>query len=151
MGQRRPQRQRREGQGRPALLRRLGRLGAALALAIQLLLPVIAMPPVALAAAGGGAMMPAAAILAQASAVWGSAALCEPGSAPSHEGKQTPHLVHPCPICWAVQQAASLLPPSLPPLPLASAPVWLKAAVPDDDPSLRRDLSPAQPRGPPLV
>ena len=44
--------------------------------------------------------MPAAAILAQASAVWGSAALCEPGSAPSHEGKQTPHLVHPCPICW---------------------------------------------------
>jgi hypothetical protein len=95
--------------------------------------------------------MPAAQILDQASAVWGRSALCEPGSAPSHEGKQTPHLVHPCPICWAVQQAASLLPPSLPPLPVVSAPLWLKAAVPDDDPALRRDLSPAQPRGPPFV
>jgi hypothetical protein len=150
MGQRRRQRQRPEGQARPALLRRLGRLGAVLAIAVQLLLPVVAMPPAALAAAGA-APTPAAAILDQASAVWGSAALCEPGSAPSHEGKRTPHLVHPCPICWAVQQAASLLPPSLPPLPVASAPVWLKAAVPDDDPALRRNLSPAQPRGPPLV
>jgi hypothetical protein len=150
MGQRRRQRRRREGQARPALLRRLGRLGAALALAVQLLLPVIAMPPAALAAAGP-ATTRAAAILDQASAVWGSAALCEPDSAPSHEGKQTPHLVHPCPICWAVQQAASLLPPNLPPLPLAPAAVRLKAAIPDDDLALRRNLSPAQPRGPPLV
>jgi hypothetical protein len=151
MGQRRPQRRRRKGQARPALLRRLGRLGAALALAVELLLPIIAMPPAALAAAGA-ATTPAEAILDQASAVWGSAALCEPGSsAPPHHGKQGPLLVHACPICWAVQQAASLLPPSLPPLPLASAPAWLKAAVPDDDLPLRRDLSPAQPRGPPLV
>ena len=30
-------------------------------------------------------------------------------------------------------------------------PVWLKAAIPDDDLVLRRDLSPTQPRGPPLV
>ena len=139
-----------KAKAQPALLRWLGRLGAALALSVQLLLPVIAMPPAALAAAGP-AMVPAAAILDQASAVWGSAALCEPGGAPSHEDRQAPHLVHPCPICWAVQQAANLLPPSLPPLPLASAPVWLKAAAPDDDLALRRDFSPAQPRGPPLV
>jgi len=151
MGQRRPQRRRRQGQAKTTLLRRLGRLGAALALAVQVLLPVIAMPPAALAAAGA-AMTPAAAILDQAAAVWGSAALCEPGSSlPSHQGKQGPLFVHPCPICWAVQQAASLLPPSLPPLPLVSAPVWLKAALPEDDPALRRNLSPAQPRGPPLV
>jgi len=151
MGQRRPHRQKRESQAKPALLHRLGRFGAALALAVQLLLPVIAMPPAALAAAGG-AMTPAAAMLDQAAAVWGPAALCEPGSSmPSHHGKQGPLLVHPCPICWAVQQAASLLPPSLPPLPLVSAPVWLKAALPEDDPALRRNLSPAQPRGPPLV
>jgi len=150
MGQRRPQRRRTQGQARLSLLRRLGRIGAALAIAVQLLLPVIAMPPAALAAAGA-ATTPAASILAQASAVWGGGVLCEPGSTPSDEGQQTPHLVHPCPICWAVQQAASLLPPSLPPLPLAPVPVWVKAPVPADDLTLRRNLSPAQPRGPPLV
>jgi hypothetical protein len=153
MGQRRPRR-RTEGQAKPALLRRLGCLGAALALAVQLLLPVIAMPPAALAAPGvaaGGAITPAASILAQASAVWGSAALCEPGSTLSHPGEQSPHLVHPCPICWAVQQAAGFLPPSLPPLPRASLPVWVKTPVPADGLALRRILPPAQPRGPPFV
>jgi hypothetical protein len=144
------QRRRPEGKARPALLRRLGRIGAALAIAVQLLLPIIAMPPAALDAAGA-AISPVASILAQASAVWGSTALCEPGGTPSHEGKQTPHLVHPCPICWAVQQAASLLPPSLPPLPLAPSPVWVKTPVPAEDFALRRNLSPAQPRGPPLA
>ncbi len=154
MGQRRRQRRRPEGQARPALLRRLGSIGAALAIAVQLLLPIIAMPPAALAAAGATATQ-AASILAQASAVWGNTALCEPGNVPSHEGahqgKQTPHLVHPCPICWAVQQAASLLPPSLPPLPLAPVPVWVKAPTPADGLALRRNLSPAQPRGPPFA
>ncbi len=153
MGQRRPPR-RTEGQAKPALLRRLSRLGAALALAVQLLLPVIAMPPAALAvpgAAAGGATTPAASILAQASAVWGSAALCEPGSTPSHPDKQSPHLIHPCRICWALQQAASLLPPSLLPLPLAPSPVWVKTPVPAEDLALRRNLPPAQPRGPPFV
>jgi hypothetical protein len=132
----------------------LGRIGAAFALAVQLLLPVIAMPPAALAAAGAGAgaaSTPAASILAQASAAWGSTALCEPGGAPSHEGKQSPRFVHPCPICWAVQQAASLLPPSLLPLPLARAPVWIKVSPLVEDLALPRSLSPARPRGPPSV
>ena len=154
MGQRRPQQRRTEGLARRGLLRRLGRLGAVLAVAVQLLLPVIAMPPAALAAAGVAAT-PSAAILAQASAAWGAAALCEPAGAPApespHESKQSQHLAHPCPICWAVQQAASLLPPILPPLPLAPVAVWFKAPITADDLTLRRNLSPAQPRGPPFV
>ena len=108
------------------------------------------MPPAALAAADAATTQDAS-ILAQASAAWGSVPICDPGSGSSHEGKQTPPLVHSCPICWAVQQAASLLPPSLPPIPWAPTLVWVKAPLVAEHPALRRNLSPTQPRGPPLV
>ena len=126
-----------------ALLRRLGVLGVVLALSLQLLLPFLAMPQ----AASAQEM----AMLDQAATVWGSGALCEPGAATSRDGKQSPMAGHQCPICWAMQQAASLLPPSAPPEPAPLAIAWVKAPAPDRGALRPRALSPAQPRGPPSV
>ena len=128
---------------RPGLLRRFGRLGAVLALTLQFLLPFLAMPQ---PASAQDAPMPA-----QATTVWGNDALCEPGMAMPHPGKQSPMVHHQCPVCWALQQTASLLPPSAPP---ASAPLvitWVKAPATERDGFRPLVLSPAQPRGPPSV
>jgi len=88
---------------------------------------------------------------AQATTLWGNDTLCEPGMAMPHPGKQSPMVHHQCPVCWALQQTASLLPPSAPP---ASAPLvitWVKAPATERDGFRPLVLSPAQPRGPPFV
>jgi hypothetical protein len=128
---------------KPALLRRLGRLGAALAVILQLLLPFLAMPP---AASAQDAPM-----LAQATTLPENGALCEPGMAMAHHGKQSPMGRHHCPVCWALQQTASLLPPSAPPAPAPLVIAWVRAPAPDRDGFHPLTLSPAQPRGPPFV
>ena len=125
------------------VLRRLGALGAVLALSLQILLPFLAMPQ----AAGAQEM----AMLDQAATVWGSGSVCDPGGAMPHDGKQSPMAGHQCPICWAMQQAASLLPPSAPPEPAPLVIAWVKASALDRDAFRPLALSPAQPRGPPSV
>lgn len=126
-----------------ALLHRLGALGAVLALSLQILLPFLAMPR----AANAQDM----AMLDQAATVWGSGSVCDPGGAMPHDGKQSPMAGHQCPICWAMQQAASLLPPSAPPQPAPLAIAWVKSPAPDRDVIRPLARSPAQPRGPPSV
>jgi hypothetical protein len=125
------------------MMRRLGAFGAVLALSLQILLPFLAMPQ----AASAQEM----AMLDQAAKVWGNGNVCEPGMAMPHGGKQGPMAGHQCPICWAMQQAASLLPPSTPPQPAPLAIAWVKAPAPDRDGFRPLALSPAQPRGPPSV
>ncbi|HKF64137.1 MAG TPA: DUF2946 family protein [Dongiaceae bacterium] len=128
---------------RPGLLRQFGRLGAVLALTLQLLLPFLAMPQ---PASAQDAPMPG-----QTSTPGGDGALCEPGMAMPHQGQQSPMIHHHCPVCWALQQTGNLLPPSAPP---ASAPLviaWVKAPAPDRDGFHAFALSPTQPRGPPFV
>jgi hypothetical protein len=147
MGKRRRHPAETKDRARPAraLLRRIGGFGAALALALQLLLPFLAMPQ----AAGAGE---AAALSQAAAAVWGrDAVLCAPGTARPHDGKQSPLAGHQCPVCWAMQQTASLLPPSAPPEPAPVAVAWVTALAPGLDPLPPLALSPAQPRGPPFV
>src|SRR5262245_10386121 len=136
MGTRRRSAAERRYQGVPvqALARRLGAFGAVLALSLQLLLPFLAMPQ----AANAQDM----AMLDQAATTWGSGALCEPGAATSHDGKQSPMAGHQCPVCWAMQQAASVLPPSAPPEPAPLAIVWVKSAAPDRDAFRPLALSP---------
>jgi hypothetical protein len=118
--------------------RRLGCLGATLALAVQLLLPFMAMPQ-------------ASATAASPAAAWGSAALCTLGAESKPAGKQSPLVHRQCPICWMLQQTASLLPPT------GAAELTPPAAVAIDSPdralddAIERPLSPAQPRGPPSV
>jgi hypothetical protein len=129
------------------VLRRLGALGAVLALSLQLLLPFLAMPQ----AANAQDMAQDMAMLDQAATVWGSGSVCEPGAATSHDGKQSPMAGHQCPICWAMQQAASLLPPSAPPEPAPLVIAWVTASALDRDAFRPLALSPAQPRGPPSV
>ena len=145
MGMRRRSAAEREYRTEPvrALLRRLGALGAVLALSLQLLLPFLAMPQAANAQD--------AAMLDQAAMVWGNGNVCEPGMAMPHGGKQSPMAGHQCPICWAMQQAASLLPPGTPPEPAPLAVTWVTAAAPELDFFRPLALSPAQPRGPPSV
>jgi hypothetical protein len=127
----------------PASLgRRLGRLGAALALAIQLLLPFMAMPQAA-------ATPPATSAMAEATAVWGSAALCTLDAQTKPGGKPAQLAHHPCPICWTLQQAASLLPPTGAPELAPSKPAAILSLSPEIDAVLERLLSLAQPRGPP--
>ena len=128
---------------KPGLLRRFGQLGAVLALTLQLLLPFLAMPQ---PASAQDTPMPA-----PASTLWGNGALCEPGMAMPHQGQQSPLVHHHCPVCWALQQTANLLPPSAPPAPAPLIITWVKAPAPDRDSFRPRALSPAQPRGPPFV
>lgn len=130
------------------LARQLGRAAAALAIALQLLLPPLAMQ----ASAAAPQADAEAAMVAQASAVWGAGAICEmeqpvPDGAPHH----TPAVHHACPVCWASHQPSSLPPPNLPPLPPAPLFLWVTAPLPA--PSLFRPclLAPAQPRAPPFV
>jgi len=128
----------------PGAWRRLGRLGAAAALAVQLLLPFMAMKPAAPDARAEG-------VLAQAVAAWGRGALCTPDAAAKDHGRAGPLAAHPCPICWAVQQTAGLLPPDAIPEPAPRA--FARLA---ERPRTRGDLrpllpSPAQPRAPPFV
>ena len=131
------------GRARPGLLRQFGRLGAVLALTLQLLLPFLAMPqPVS----AQDAPMPA-----QATTAWGSDAVCEPGMAMPRQGQQSPMVHHQCPVCWALQQTANLLPPSAPPAPAPLVIAWVRAPAPDRDGFRPLALSPAQPRGPPFV
>ena len=125
-------------------LRRLGRLGAGVALATQLLLPFIAMPQ--------ASSMPAVpTALAQAAALWGSDAICTLGAVTKSDGKQGPFAGHQCPICWALQQTASLLPPNggIPSAP--RAPTRIEAPSVAIEARAEPSYSPAQPRGPPLV
>lgn len=145
MGTRRRSAAEREYRAQPGrtFARRLGALGAVLALSLQLLLPFLAMPQ----AANAQDM----AMLDQAATVWGSGSVCEPGAATSHDGKQSPMAGHQCPVCWAMQQAASLLPPSAPPEPAPLVIAWVKALALDRDAFRPLALSPAQPRGPPSV
>ncbi len=127
----------------PASLgRRLGRLGAVLALAIQLLLPFMAMPQAA-------ATPPATSVMAEAAAVWGSAALCTLDAQTKPGGKPGRLAHHPCPICWTLQQAASLLPPTGAPELAPSKPAGILSLSPEIDAVLEHFLSLAQPRGPP--
>ena len=125
--------------------RRVGRIGAGVALAIQLLLPFIAMSQ--------ASSMPAVSSttpLAQAAALWGSDAICTLGAVTKQDSKQNP-LTGQCPICWAVQQTASLLPPSGG---IALAPPTLtriEAPSAATEKCAEPAYSPAQPRGPPLV
>ena len=128
---------------RPSLLRQFGRLGAVLALTLQLLLPFLAMPQ---PASAQDMPMPA-----DAGMLLGNGALCEPGMAMPHQGQQSPMVHHQCPVCWALQQTASLLPPSAPPAPAPLVIAWVRAPAPDRDGFHPRALSPAQPRGPPFV
>lgn len=128
---------------RPGLLRLFGRLGAVLALTLQLFLPFLAMPQ---AASAQDAPM-----LADAGMLSGNGALCEPGMAMPHQGQQSPMAHHQCPVCWAVQQAASLLPPSTPPAPAPLVIAWVKAPAKNRDGFHAFALSPTQPRGPPFV
>jgi hypothetical protein len=62
--------------------RRLGRIGAGIALAIQLLLPFLAMPH-----ASSMPAVPIASALAQAAALWGSDALCTLGAVTKQDSK----------------------------------------------------------------
>ena len=143
MGERRQHLRVTRGRARPGLLRQLGRLGAVLALTLQLLLPFLAMPQ---PASAQHAPMPG-----QTSAPWGDSGLCEPGMAMPHRGQQSPLVHHHCPVCWALQQTANLLPPSAPPAPAPLVIAWVKALAPDRDGFRPVALSPAQPRGPPFV
>jgi hypothetical protein len=124
-------------------LRRLGGFGAVLALAFQLVLPFLAMPQ--------AASTQAAAVLAQAAAVWGGGVLCAPEAAREHDGKQSPLAGHQCPVCWAIQQTASLLPPNALPEPALLAITRVRAPVAAAGAARPLILSPAQPRGPPFV
>jgi hypothetical protein len=117
---------------------RLGRLGAALALAIQILLPFMAMPQALATPAGPDA-------------VWGNAALCTLGAETKPASKQSPLAHRQCPICWMLQQTASLLPPTGAPelsVPAAAA-IDPPARALDD--AIERPFSTARPRGPPSV
>jgi hypothetical protein len=140
MGKRRQHLRATGDRAKPGLLRQLGRLGAALAVILQLLLPFLAMPP---AASAEDAPM-----LAQGT---GNGALCEPGMAMPDHGKPGPMVHHHCPVCWALQQTANLLPPSAPPTPAPLVIAWIRAPAPDRDGFHPLALSPAQPRGPPFV
>ena len=127
--------------------RQLGRAGAGLALAIQLLLPFIVVGPHA-------SSIPAvltASVLAQAAAFWGRDAICTLGAVTKHDGNQRPLADHKCPICWALQRTASLLPPSAG-IPLSPpAPTRIEAPSATIEACAEAAYSPAQPRGPPFV
>jgi hypothetical protein len=129
------------------LWRRAGRVGATLALAVQLLLPFVAMPQMAFASISEAQE---SALLAQATAVWGRDALCTLGSATQHTHENVPS-DRPCPICWTVHQAASLPPPAVPPLPPAPLEVRLQAVIALIGPFVQASRPPSPPRGPPPV
>jgi hypothetical protein len=126
------------------LARRLGRIGAILAVSVQLLLPAVAMP------GHDFDRFPTAPILQQAVAIWGQDALCTTRTADDQKGsKQVPASHRQCPICWALWHTASLPAPAgaallLPP-PLVEArhsPVSIASG-------LHPTYSPSQPRAPP--
>jgi hypothetical protein len=129
------------------LSRGVGRIGAALALAVQLLLPFVAMPQRAFASVLEAQN---SALLAQATAAWGPDALCTLSGATRHTDKDAPS-DHPCPICWTVQQAASLPPPAVPPLPPAPIELRLQPVIALIGPFVQASRPPSPPRGPPLV
>jgi hypothetical protein len=126
------------------LSHRLGRVGAILALAAQLLLPAIAMP--------GHDISPAASTLHQALSVWGKDALCTTTRAGEKESSRKAPASHSqCPICWALSQTASLLAPAgasvLLPTLLAQAQHSLTSIASAFQPTYAL----SQPRAPPLA
>jgi hypothetical protein len=90
-----------------------------------------------------------AAILARASAVWGGDALCTLRGTTQHDGKQSPLAGRQCPICWTMQEVASLLLPGPPAA--APAPARIGNALVAIDAFVQLARSPSQPRGPPVV
>ncbi len=125
----------------------LARIGAGVALAVQLLLPFMAMPQMAFAAAEANK----AAVLAQATAAWGSDALCAVDSGTRPHGAKSPLSDHPCPVCWAMQQAASLLAPVGPPL--LAPPIYIRVepVLVSLEAFVQGPRPPSPPRGPPSV
>ena len=123
-----------------AFWRSLGRAGAALALAVQILLPFMALPAVA-----------APTPLTDAVALWGKDALCTLDPSAKQKSDHGPFAGHQCPVCWALHQGASLLPPSAIPAPALSAPISFKASVALVEAPRKPALSPPQPRGPPFA
>jgi len=123
------------------LLRRLGPIVAALALAIQILMPCFAMAPMATASPAPG--MEQIAMDADA--------MCSEMAAKGAKGQMPQGAHHLCPICWAMQQASHLVPPQFG---LIATPTIVALEVNLLDPAVDfapLSLPPIQPRGPPLV
>ncbi|MFO1055815.1 MAG: DUF2946 domain-containing protein [Dongiaceae bacterium] len=120
---------------------KLGRLGAILALAVQLLLPAMAVSP---------ASAPAPAVLAQAAALWGDGSLCLIGQGRRSDGGPAPLAHHDaCAACCMLHQAAALPPPADGPRLAPRLPVAIAYLAVAHDAVRPRPTSPAQPRAPP--
>jgi len=127
--------------GRPS---RLGTTGMALALFVQLALPLMPMPRLADSAPSS---------LDRAAAIWGLANICvAPGERSGDDGdKRGQPASQDCPFCQLSQQIAGLMAPPAnvvpapPPCGGVPAIVAFRQAVP------HRDLAASPPRGPPLV